>query len=151
MSDPELLRRLAPCGLSCEKCYAFSDGPIRRSSTELQARLGRFEPYAERFSVLVDRVFQNYPAFRDLLAHLTRADCPGCRAEGCKHPHCRILACTREKGVDFCGQCDEFPCERSGLEADPHLRARWVTMNERIREVGAAAYDRETHDLPRYI
>ncbi len=43
-------------------------------------------------------------------------DCPGCiAADGCVPEwagsgRCRIHACAKEHGVDFCGVCPEFPC-----------------------------------------
>lgn len=42
--------------------------------------------------------------------------CPGCiEADGCvpewaQSGRCRIHACVREHGVQFCGLCAEFPC-----------------------------------------
>ena len=44
--------------------------------------------------------------------------CPGCIAADGRVPEwaesgrCKIHACTREHGVQFCGLCKEFPCER---------------------------------------
>jgi len=52
------------------------------------------------------------------------------------------------KGVDFCFQCDEFPCEKTNF--DPDLKRRWFQMNTRMKEIGVEAYFEETKDLPRY-
>ncbi len=41
--------------------------------------------------------------------------CPGCCGPGFfeKHPSCgHITCCVRKKGLEACGQCDEFPCSR---------------------------------------
>jgi len=36
----------------------------------------------------------------------------------CRHgggdPNCRIRVCAQERGVFFCGECDDFPCEKIG-------------------------------------
>ena len=58
------------------------------------------------------------------------------------------MTCHAEKGVDFCFQCDEFPCEKTHFDAD--LKRRWVQMNNRMKEVGVEAYYEETKDAPRY-
>ena len=144
----DIVRELAPCGLNCRKCMGFEEGDIRATSLHLQQLLGAFDGYAERFSAFLP-VFKNYPAFKELLAHLTQGDCRGCRAGDCKFPNCGILACSQVKGVDFCGQCDEFPCDKPGFDAN--LRKRWIKMNTRIKEVGPEAYYEETKDSPRYL
>lgn len=44
--------------------------------------------------------------------------CPGCiEADGyvpewSESGRCKVHACTREHGVQFCGLCAEFPCSR---------------------------------------
>ena len=52
---------LAPCGLSCEKCFARVDGDIRRYSLKLKEKLGNFDIYAKRYETLLgERVFKKY-------------------------------------------------------------------------------------------
>jgi len=57
--------------------------------------------------------------------------CPGCIEsdgyvpEWSQSGRCKIHACAREHGVQFCGLCGEFPCERL-----PQI----VSWNERIVE-----------------
>jgi hypothetical protein len=147
MAYEEILADLAPCGLSCRKCFAHSQGGIRTASARLQELLGSFDRYAERFSAFLP-AFQHYPSFKALLAYLARGHCDGCRAGTCLYPDCGVAACYRDKGVDFCFQCDEFPCERTNF--DPDLQRRWIQMNERMREIGVESYYRETKDLSRY-
>ena len=113
-----------------------------------QRLLGSFDNYAERFSTFLS-VFQNYPAFKELLTFFTQADCRGCRQGDCKFPKCEVLACCGAKGIDFCGQCDEFPCEKTSF--DPDLKRRWIQMNKRIKDVGVEAYYEATKNLPRYV
>ena len=47
MKYRELLNFLAPCGLSCQKCFAYTKGEISMHSKELQKLLGNFDIYAE--------------------------------------------------------------------------------------------------------
>jgi hypothetical protein len=144
----EILRDLAPCGLSCRKCFANTKGDIATLSTQLQEKLGGFGVYAERFSGFLT-VFKDYAAFEVLLSYLAEGHCDGCRQGTCLYPNCGVCTCYGDKGVDFCFQCDEFPCDKTNF--DPHLERRWRLMNERMREIGVEAYYEETKDLPRYV
>lgn len=147
MEYKDILDILAPCGLSCRKCYAYSMGEIRIHSTKLQELLGSFNRYAERFSVFLP-VFKSYPSFKELLAYFTKANCNGCRKGTCIYPNCGVITCYQNKGVDFCFQCDEFPCEKTNF--DPDLKRRWIQMNNRMKEIGVESYYQETNSLPRY-
>ncbi len=147
MNYEEIVQNLGFCGLNCRKCFGYDKGDIKQTSGELQRLLGDFDRYAERFSGFLP-VFENYPAFKELLGHFTQADCAGCRQGQCKFPNCGVAPCARQKGVDLCFQCDEFPCDKTNFDAD--LQRRWIQMNERMREIGVEAYFEETKDLPRY-
>ena len=147
MDYSDVLQELAPCGLNCRKCLAYREGDIKRTSAELQRRLGSFDGYAERFAGFLP-VFAHYPAFKELLAHFTQADCDGCRSGQCKYPNCGVMSCHKDKGVDFCFQCDAFPCDKTNF--DPNLQERWLQIGRRMKEVGVERYYEETKDAPRY-
>lgn len=40
--------------------------------------------------------------------------CPGCSGEGflTKHPTCGVLSCSQRKGLEYCYECDEYPCKK---------------------------------------
>jgi hypothetical protein len=120
----EIKKRIAPCGLHCGKCFAFIDGDIKRSSVELQNAMGNFDDYAKRFVTLLDEpVFNKYDEFKELLDYFAKVECKGCRNESCKlFNACRVRECYAEKGVDFCFQCQNFPCNDTGF--DEHLYRR---------------------------
>jgi hypothetical protein len=147
MDYGEILNHLAPCGLNCSKCLAYAKGEIKESSERLAHLLGSFERYAERFSAFLP-VFGKYPQFKELLDYFCRGECRGCRSGSCKYPDCGVFCCYREEGVDFCFQCEEFPCDKTNF--DPDLKARWIQMNSRMKEIGVEMYFEETRDLPRY-
>lgn len=144
-----ILEDLAPCGLSCRKCLYKKDGEIAFLSKRLADLLGdNFGSYADRFSSFMPE-FKNYPGFRNLLDFLTKAGCEGCRnGAGC-YPGCVPSSCSREKGVDFCFECPEFPCEKTNF--DENLVRRWIRMNKEMREIGPEAYYAETRDKCRYV
>jgi len=44
-------------------------------------------------------------------------DCAGCRNEGCNNKEwCKNFRCCKEKGLNGCWECDEFPCAGSMLD-----------------------------------
>ncbi|MFX0065957.1 MAG: DUF3795 domain-containing protein [Candidatus Hermodarchaeota archaeon] len=147
MEYKEILNILAPCGLNCRKCFAYSEGDIKHSSIQLQTLLGSFDRYAERFSKFLP-IFKNYPSFKELLTYFTQVDCKGCRKGSCEYPNCGVIKCYQDKKVDFCFQCDEFPCEKTNF--DPDLKRRWIEMNTEMKKIGVEAYFDKIKDLPRY-
>ncbi|MFX1391054.1 MAG: DUF3795 domain-containing protein [Promethearchaeota archaeon] len=147
MKYQEILKILAPCGLNCEKCFANSEGKIRKSSLKLQKELGNFDIYAERFSSF-QPLFKKYPSFKSLLNYFATENCHGCRKGSCLYPDCGVRNCYQSKKIDYCFQCDEFPCEKSNF--DDHLKKRWIQINQRMKEIGVESYYQETKDFPRY-
>ena len=150
MAYDKILDALSPCGLSCEKCFAHIDGDIRKYSLKLKEKLGNFDMYAKRFETLLDNpIFRKYPDFKIMLDFLAAENCRGCRKENCKiFKKCGVRSCHQEKNLDFCFQCDEFPCDKTNFDED--LQNRWIKLNERIRKVGIENYYNETKDKPRY-
>lgn len=107
-------RRAAVCGLFCPACTIFI------GTNEDPERLKRS---AERLGRGVDEV-----------------QCEGCRSEKrcfyCREK-CKTATCAQERGVDFCGECHEYPCEDlKTFQAEmPHRIELWKSQ-ERIKEVG---------------
>ena len=143
-------QRLAPCGLHCGKCFAFVDGDVYLHSRKLKDSLGNFDAYAKRFVDMLDEpVFLKYTDFKEFLNMLATISCKGCREEKCKlFRNCGVRPCIENKGVDYCFQCDEFPCSNTSF--DQHLYKRYIEINELIREIGVIKYYDEIKDRPRY-
>ncbi len=107
MSDTnDLLKRAAVCGLFCDACSLYI------GTTEDEARLTMI---AQRFNKSVDDM-----------------RCLGCRSDVLV-VHCQKCAfkdCATKKGINFCSECDVFPC---GLIKDfqrkaPHLIDLWKDL-----------------------
>ena len=65
--------------------------------------------------------------------------CNGCRTET-KMAHCKncfMLKCATDKGLDFCGECTEYPCQemKEFQSKMPHSVELW-TSQDRIKEIG---------------
>ena len=89
----------APCGLACFECALY----LTREDPEKRARIADFLGIPE-----------------------DQAVCLGCRPQQGVIPHnpmtCRVYPCVQEKGLDFCCDCDDFPCEHLHPYADEAAR-----------------------------
>ncbi|TAJ15553.1 DUF3795 domain-containing protein [Marinilabiliaceae bacterium JC017] len=90
----------APCGRDCFNCPFYLAGKNKKTRQEMANRL-------------------NIP--------LNKVACSGCRniagdCEVLKHygfnGQCKIYACIKDKKLDFCSDCTNFPCERLHPLAD---------------------------------
>jgi hypothetical protein len=67
-------------------------------------------------------------------------ECSGCRSNKlafyCRK-YCKMKKCAAKRGVDFCGECSEYPCvELKAFQVEmPHRIELWKSQ-ERIKEVG---------------
>ena len=71
--------------------------------------------------------------------------CPGCGGEGFseQHPACGIFSCRERRGIEFCSDCDEFPCNRynSWGDYDSFITHRnHDTDMEKAKRIGIYSY-----------
>lgn len=106
-------RKAAVCGLFCPSCAIYigtKEDPERLKSI------------AEDFNLPVE-------AMR----------CTGCRSDtrGAYCKTCKMIKCASSKGIDFCIECEEYPCKdlTQFQEVLPHRIELWKSQ-ERIKEVG---------------
>ena len=99
------MRLLAPCGIDCGTCELYLCKDDRNLFEELVRR---------------DIPEEKLP-------------CPGCRAVKGNCPElsstCQTFACVKNRELDYCFECDEFPCMRLHPAAD---RAHQLTHNLKI-------------------
>ena len=94
----------APCGLDCFNCHFF----LAHESPEA---MGLVEQLSETYKIPLDVML-----------------CQGCREHDGRIPlqkhvfgrahHCAAYECTKAKGVSYCCDCDQFPCDRLHPYAD---------------------------------
>jgi hypothetical protein len=93
--------------------------------------------------------------FDESLLRFMKPRCNGCRNgtdPGTRVKGCFILECTKEHGVDYCGECSAFPCSKVDTKLfHPTVYNRWLRGNKRIREVGAAQFFDEEKGKSHYI
>ena len=97
MNKDTIKEMTSPCGLPCFHCPAYH----AKENPELR----------EKVAVVLG-------------VSLDKATCEGCRALKGKiaflrpKETCKIFLCTTEKNIEFCNECDDFPCERLHPYAD---------------------------------
>jgi hypothetical protein len=96
----------APCGIHCGMC------PLYKALSDEKLR----DTLAQRLNVAPEK-----------------ATCKGCRAVVGHCPvigeQCATFICAREKGVEFCYECTEFPCSKLLPCAD---RAESIPHNMKV-------------------
>jgi hypothetical protein len=103
----------AACGLFCPSCMVYI---ASRETPENREKI------AQTIGLPADTLF-----------------CDGCRSDRryvyCNS--CKMIACVAEKGIDFCGQCNEYPCaELKKFQSEaPHRLELWDAQS-RIKDKG---------------
>ena len=100
----DYFKMTAPCGLDCFNCQFF----LANDNAEA---LEMVKKMAEDYSMPVDVML-----------------CKGCRAHDGRIPlqkhrfgslhRCAAYECSKEKGMNFCGECEDFPCDNLHPYAD---------------------------------
>lgn len=147
MEYSDVVKHLAPCGLNCIRCADYEHGDIKQLSTKLLQALGNYK-FVARLKSERRAEFEHYTHFEDILNYFSGASCSGCRGGNVECPLvCLARICHKEKSVDFCFQCPEYPCEN---QFSGRLRERWQQINDRMKEIGVIEYYYEQARLPRY-
>lgn len=115
----------AVCGLFCPSCTVYIGN---------HEDPGRLEAMSKRIGQPLDML-----------------RCNGCRSDKrsyyCENL-CKMYKCAAEKGIDFCGECAEYPCaDLKTFQAEmPHRLELWKSQ-ERIKEVG---YEKWFEEMDRH-
>jgi hypothetical protein len=134
----EQLELVTYCGLYCGLCAERT--LIPKQAAALQAAM------SEEGWPFWGPSVPNFVEFWQFLERLTSSACPGCRAGG-GFPECAIRVCARERGVEVCSECADFPC--SHITA---LAARYPTLvadSRRLQAVGLVQWLDEQEERAR--
>lgn len=148
MDYNSVLKHLAPCGLDCGRCADYEHGEIKRLSAKFLQALGNNYARVAHMKSGSKEEFKNYVHFEEILTTFSQSSCSGCRGENILCPiECAAKTCTRDKGIDFCFQCTDYPCDN---QFSGKLRERWISINNRMKEIGVIEYYFEQLKSPRY-
>ena len=89
----------APCGLDCFNCIVY----LANENQEIRSIV------SEELDIPLEQIF-----------------CKGCRNENGKCPvipmECNVYPCAEKKGIKFCCDCSDFPCDYLHPYADQAAR-----------------------------
>jgi Protein of unknown function (DUF3795) len=135
----EQLEFVTYCGLHCNLCAERSRIPACAAALQ--------QAMAEEGWPFWGPSIPDFARFWRFLDRLARdGGCPGCRAGG-GFPACQIRICARERGVELCSHCPDFPCDH--VQA---LAARYPTLtadNRRLQAVGLERWLEEQEERAR--
>ena len=121
----ELWRLVAYCGLNCGECGTYKGKFFRMLARELKELIEAHDhrDWVSKFG----GIDFDYEEFLKGLTYYTKLE-SGCFNEnpckgGCQVPGCMIKPCAKERGVEICFECDEFPCKHFSrfLERHPDI------------------------------
>ncbi|MCK5129662.1 MAG: DUF3795 domain-containing protein [Clostridiales bacterium] len=78
--------------------------------------------------------------------------CPGCAGKSflMKHPSCGILSCCqRHGGIEYCYQCDEYPCKRyDGADSSDSFITHRNQLKDfkKVKKIGLGTYQSELNE-----
>jgi len=113
----ENIERFGYCGIDCDACNKHSK-EIREGAIRLKAGIdAKIETAGD--AKIKSRILElkNYKEFYELLEWFATqigfnetGDCVKCRNGGGRSI-CKIRDCAKEKDIDFCRNCGDYPCE----------------------------------------
>jgi len=137
----EASRLLAYCGLYCGLCAERSRIPQRAKL--LREALG--EEGWDSWHGSVASMREAFSVFWEFLDGLVKNDC-ACRRGG-GPPECKIRACAKERGVEACPLCDDYPCGHIERLAEHYVTA--IQDGKRLRRIGPEAWLKEQEERAR--
>lgn len=139
--DVDELRLLGICGLYCGLC-------AHRNQIPQRAKLLRETLHEEGWPSwykYVDSMKETFPVFWDFLEGLVKLDCT-CRTGG-GPPDCKIRTCAKEKAVDVCPLCTEYPCDLIEGLAEHYVMV--IQDGKRLRKIGLKKWVEEQEERAR--
>jgi hypothetical protein len=89
-----------------------------------------------------EQYLPNFKVFWEFLNERCEPDkcCPGCR-QGGGNPECEIRKCARQRKIDICVNCDDYPCEHiTGLAK---IYPTLIEDGRRLKEIGIGRWLKE--------
>jgi hypothetical protein len=115
-----MVEMVAPCGLNCLTCPIYLATRVEDAGEQREMRTGIANQCREQYKLNFE--------LEDI------SNCDGCLAGGRLFPACKdcpIRRCAKEKGLNNCVYCSEYPCKdlRQFFQTEPAAKDQL----ERIR------------------
>ena len=98
------------------------------------------------FYEFVPSMKETYPKFSEFLTRLADTDC-SCRSGIGGPPDCKIRECARQRKIDVCPFCEDFPC--SHIEALAESYTILIQEGKRMKKIGVEKWIEEQEERAR--
>jgi hypothetical protein len=131
---------LCYCGLYCENCAV-------RAKVEPAAKVLFEEMKKAGFEEVINYIPGGDGFWPFLKGMAIDGICVSCK-EGSGDPGCSIRICAKDKGVDMCALCAEYPCDKivDFFERNPALEHDNALLRDKGWEAWAALQERRMLD-----
>lgn len=138
MTKQNLLRYVTYCGLYCGLCA--NRNRIPQQANQLQKTLR--EEGMDSWYRFIPEMTDAFPPFWQFLQKLVDLDCT-CRTGG-GPPDCQIRQCAKQKAIQVCPECKEYPCEliQNLAEHYPTL----IQDGKRMQKIGLEKWVKEQEE-----
>jgi len=141
MSLKEEYKYISFCGkYSCASCH-YHKGTIVKAAQNL---LAFAEKYGSLRLIANGKKACNFDEFMKGLRWLASQDkpCKGCRFGGgwSWWTDCPVRECCIQKGIDFCYQCEDFPCKKLKEEPLLEYKKSIIETNNQIKTIGIESW-----------
>ncbi len=90
-------KMIAFCGINCSEC------PVYLATQKND-------------DIMREKVLKLWSKQYNMELSIEDINCQGCKTDGSRlFVHCKkctIRSCARDKGIDFCSECDVYPCKQ---------------------------------------
>jgi len=134
MPNQSSLRHVAYCGLYCGLCAHRNRIPGQAHQLQKSLHEEGFDNWY-KYTEMKD----TFPPFWQFLQKLVDLDCT-CRTGG-GPPDCKIRQCAKEKSIEICTQCEEYPCKLIHTLAEHYPTI--IQDGKRLQKIGLESWVKE--------
>jgi hypothetical protein len=124
------------CGLHCENCGIKTKvEPASKVLYEEMKKMG-FEGFIHNMP--------NGKEFWTFLKYMVeKGVCVSCQSGVGGDPHCAIRICAKEKGIEMCALCNDYPCDNFAMifKVNPTVKSDNALLHEQGMEQWAKLQD----------
>ncbi|MHA2281800.1 MAG: DUF3795 domain-containing protein [Promethearchaeota archaeon] len=125
---------VAYCGIYCRLCGNHQDIPKRGKELKDILEKEDFEGWGLQF-----KEFNDFWVLLNKLIDVEEDKC--CKTEKCGAPFCGIRKCAKEKKINVCPFCSEYPCEK--VKTLANSEATLIFDGHRMKDLGLEEWIKE--------
>jgi hypothetical protein len=132
------LRLVEYCGLYYGLCAQRNRIPQQAKALQDSLRKEGYDLWYRHIESMKD----TFSVFWEFLDNLVESDC-SCRGGG-GPPDCKMRTCAKEREVDACPFCEDYPCDHVNKLAEYYVTM--IQDGSRLRKIGLVAWVEEQEE-----